>query len=187
MPNSLRKPLEPLRGLKSLVGAEIGVGAGSHAKQISSRLDMKRLYLVDPYVEYTDTDIHGAVTEYPQELLDRYKKGAMSLPALQKDCVKWIFAGGSEAANQVPTESLDFIWIDGSHTEETVESDLYVWYPKVKPGGLFAGHDYILQVRRAVDSFMMKVGLTGQVRDKGRDGWWVFKPGARPIIRYNGD
>jgi hypothetical protein len=39
--------------------------------------------------------------------------------------------------------SLDFVYIDANHTYEGVKEDIKYWYPKVKPGGLLLGHDYL--------------------------------------------
>lgn len=38
--------------------------------------------------------------------------------------------------------SIDFLFIDGDHSAEGFKKDLELWYPKVKDGGVFAGHDY---------------------------------------------
>jgi len=37
----------------------------------------------------------------------------------------------------------DFVYIDADHTETAVYADLNAWYPKVRPGGVLAGHDYV--------------------------------------------
>lgn len=39
-------------------------------------------------------------------------------------------------------EYFDVIFIDGDHSYEAVKKDIELWYPKVKPGGIIAGHDY---------------------------------------------
>jgi predicted O-methyltransferase YrrM len=39
-------------------------------------------------------------------------------------------------------ETLDFVFIDGDHQYQSVRADLASWWPKVKPGGILAGHDY---------------------------------------------
>jgi len=57
--------------------------------------------------------------------------------------------------------SLDFVFIDASHKYEDVVNDLKAWYPKVKKGGVFAGHDYPIWegVKKAVDEFFESNGL----------------------------
>ena len=39
-------------------------------------------------------------------------------------------------------ESLDFVFIDADHSYDIVIKDISNWYPKVKIGGVIAGHDY---------------------------------------------
>ena len=46
----------------------------------------------------------------------------------------------SEAASLVEDNSLTFLYIDGNHGHDAVKEDLEVWYPKLKRGGLCAGH-----------------------------------------------
>jgi predicted O-methyltransferase YrrM len=47
-----------------------------------------------------------------------------------------------EAAKQIGDETFDWFWIDGDHRYHCIKRDLELWYPKVKYGGIFAGHDY---------------------------------------------
>lgn len=47
-----------------------------------------------------------------------------------------------KASELYEDESLDFVFIDGDHRAESVYADLKAWWPKIKPGGLLAGHDY---------------------------------------------
>jgi len=60
-----------------------------------------------------------------------------------------------KASELYEDESLDFVFLDASHKYEDIKEDLFAWYPKVKKGGIFAGHDYPTwtQVVRAVDEF----------------------------------
>ncbi len=48
----------------------------------------------------------------------------------------------------------------GLHTYEQLTKDCANFYSKVKPGGVFAGHDYnaIPGVKKAADEFAAKVG-----------------------------
>ena len=47
-----------------------------------------------------------------------------------------------EAASNYKNKSLDFVFIDASHDYESVKKDIEAWFPKVKKGGVIAGHDY---------------------------------------------
>lgn len=48
-----------------------------------------------------------------------------------------------EAASTYPNGSLDFVFIDGRHDYSSIMEDLNAWVPKVKSGGVIAGHDMI--------------------------------------------
>lgn len=60
-----------------------------------------------------------------------------------------------EASKLYSNESLDFVFIDGAHDYENVKNDINAWYPKIKNGGVIAGHDYVIPspVQVAVDEF----------------------------------
>jgi len=48
-------------------------------------------------------------------------------------------------------QSVDFCFIDACHRYEAVKADLAAWWPKIKPGGVLAGHDLDYEpVARAV-------------------------------------
>jgi len=99
---------------------------------------------------------------------------------------------GSQAARCFPDESLDFIYIDADHTYEAVVNDIKVWYPKLKVGGLFGGHDYwksryfgrnfgvIQAVNEFAQEYDKSLHLTDDVRPHPEGSinlksWWVLK------------
>jgi predicted O-methyltransferase YrrM len=81
----------------------------------------------------------------------------------------------------------DFVYIDADHTEAAVEADIQAWWPKVRAGGILAGHDYYevsptckdgtqinFGVIPAVNRFVESLGLILHV-DHDTD-WFVEKP-----------
>lgn len=56
--------------------------------------------------------------------------------------VRLIKALSWDAAAEFKDESVDFCFIDACHAYEAVKKDLDAWWPKIKKGGVFAGHDY---------------------------------------------
>jgi hypothetical protein len=47
-----------------------------------------------------------------------------------------------EASKKFKDKSLKFVFLDASHEYEDVKKDILNWMPKVKNGGILAGHDY---------------------------------------------
>lgn len=155
--------------------AEIGVCSGSYSRDI---LDwgVQRLYLVDPWRELPDAPcgISDAQHEaYYQETLTRLTGVEERATILRMLSV--------EAAQRVPDGSLDFCYIDANHRYEGISVDLPTWWPKVRPGGILAGHDFLepsLGVNRAVKEFAAQQGLSIHlVIEHQRDAsFWLEKP-----------
>ncbi len=65
-----------------------------------------------------------------------------------------IIAPSVGAAAIFADASVDFVFLDANHSYESVVNDLRAWWPKIRPGGMLAGHDYTWTgVRRAVHEF----------------------------------
>jgi len=76
------------------------------------------------------------------------------------DKVNVIKGDSRKIFTQYKDDSLDFVFIDTSHTEEDTLLELQGWYPKIKIGGVIAGHDFdhpgYPGVRIAVEKFFGK-------------------------------
>lgn len=48
-----------------------------------------------------------------------------------------------EAAKLFVDGTLDFVMIDGDHSYEACKADIEAWLPKVRPGGIISGDDYL--------------------------------------------
>ncbi len=73
-------------------------------------------------------------------------------------------------------QSLDFVYLDARHDFQGVFSDLIAWWPKLRIGGVIAGHDYCdgelpegdFFVQTAVQSFLGTISSsTGGDRGDG--------------------
>jgi len=69
------------------------------------------------------------------------------------DVISYHKINSIEGSKLYEDESLDFVYIDASHEYKNVKDDLIYWYPKIKKGGVIAGHDYGAGVKKAVDEF----------------------------------
>lgn len=57
-----------------------------------------------------------------------------------------------EIAKEIPISSVDLVFIDANHDYDFVKEDINSWYPKVKPDGIIAGHDFEWpSVKQAID------------------------------------
>lgn len=66
------------------------------------------------------------------------------------------------AARHVEDQSVDMVFIDADHTYDAVVRDINAWLPKVRPGGILAGHDYWVRdpgVVKAVNEAFRYVAL----------------------------
>jgi len=80
-----------------------------------------------------------------------------------------------DAAALYDDASLDFVWIDASHTAPDVLADLNAWWPKVRRGGILAGHDAdMVGVSAAVVPWGHMAGVTP--RPVSLRSWEVRKP-----------
>lgn len=59
-----------------------------------------------------------------------------------KDKFNVLVGNSWDAATKFDDNSLDFVFIDADHKYQSVVNDILAWMPKVKIGGVLAGHDY---------------------------------------------
>jgi predicted O-methyltransferase YrrM len=66
---------------------------------------------------------------------------ANALDAGLLDRLNVVRAPSAQAARLFGPRTLDFVFLDAGHDYHGVTADLTAWHGKLKPGGLFAGHD----------------------------------------------
>ena len=139
----------------NVVGVEIGTcRAESTSYLLEKCSNIIKLYTIDPYKAYDDWN-----GEIKQEDIDRFQKVAKKNLKQYGDRVQMIREKSSDAAKKIKTitdtAEFDFIFVDGDHSYEATLADCEAYYPLLKKGGLFCGHDYqtLEEVHRAVDAF----------------------------------
>tara|TARA_R110000765_G_scaffold53245_1_gene106906 strand:+ start:54 stop:713 length:660 start_codon:yes stop_codon:yes gene_type:complete len=83
-----------------------------------------------------------------------------------------------EAHTLYDEESLDFVFIDAAHDMRNVLKDICGWLPKVKRGGIIAGHDYgggHIGVNNAVDLYFKNIIKTEIQTFEDCSCWLVYK------------
>lgn len=69
-------------------------------------------------------------------------------------------------SNHFSDEQVDLVYLDGAHYYDGVMADLKAYYPKLKSGGVMAGHDFVntdYQVKEAVYDFIKMIGISSVV------------------------
>ena len=121
-----------------IVAAEVGVERGRNAAEMLSNMSFSMLFLVDHYVPYAD--YLGGLC--PQDIQDQVYQQMFANVKLFLDKVTLITRDSMLASTLFPDGFFDFVYIDGNHDYDYVKKDLSAWFPKVKKGGVIAGHDF---------------------------------------------
>jgi glycosyltransferase involved in cell wall biosynthesis len=141
------------------VGVEVGVAQGLFSEVLCKSIPDLELYCVDPWEvvpgEIRTIKVGNKIAsqryEEAQERLSPYNATLIKKPSI--DAILEDF----------DDNSLDFVYIDGSHQFDYVMTDLILWNTKVKTGGIIAGHDYYrfrnAGVVDAVDVFTKMHGI----------------------------
>jgi FkbM family methyltransferase len=147
-------------------GVEIGVQRALYSAHLLSSWKGSHLISVDPWSEAPSAE-YIDIANVKQAEHDRiYADACNRLAAFGSRSTIWRQTS-TEAATRVPHHSLDFVYIDARHDYASVIEDLEAWFDKVRPGGVFAGHDYIdgmfpageFGVKSAVDKFFGERGI----------------------------
>lgn len=165
------KLLKNVKHNKYPLGIEIGCDYGCTTAYLFSVIDHLRLFCVDPYKAYTDWNGESYDNLMRDERLLKFLKTmepASSRFILYRET-------SDDAIVQFTNQSVDFIFVDGIHTYEQVTKDCENYYPFLKDGGLFCGHDYhaVEGVKKAVDEFAKKIYKT--VNTANQDIWYWYK------------
>jgi hypothetical protein len=176
------RPLEP-----GAVGAEIGVFAGELSARLLCDERVDHLYMVDSWAAHHQPqsaqsgDFHANLSKDQQQ---QYMQMALRDTEFGRDKRTVLWMDSLSAASSIDDASLDFVFIDGDHSYDGALADLLAWFPKLKPGALFSGHDYenteypAFGVKRAVDEFFAEQGLT---LERGENFCWFARVPAEAL------
>ena len=154
-------------------GVEVGVWKGAYSEDFCRALAPAEWLAVDPWCP-------SAAYREPKNdatlLRQAYVEARGRLEPLGAQLLR---ASSLEAAAHVPDRSLDVVYLDGNHAADFVRADLEAWTPKLRPGGLLAGHDYrvppaskpFLQVKPVVDAWVVAHAIAP---------WFVLTGDATP-------
>ena len=163
-------------------GAEIGVWRGAYSAMFCEVSPTIHMLCVDPWASYQGwLDTKNAMPREEAEVFieEAHQMARERLAPLNATIVRKF---STEAAQDVPDRSLDFVYIDGNHVFDAVMEDLTVWSTKVKSGGIVAGHDYrhftnkpTIHVVEAVNTFTAQHKI---------NPWWLLTRDKTPSFLW---
>lgn len=136
--NPLRKLVERIPENSSMVEIGSYLGESTLIFLDSGRLFM--VYAVDPWVNGYDPEVKDIASfRFDMDLVEaRFDE----VVAPYRNHIFKLKMTSEQASSNFPDQSLDFVYIDGNHTYESVKQDIVIWRKKIRLGGIIAGHDY---------------------------------------------
>jgi hypothetical protein len=167
-------------------GVEVGTERGLYANTLLEANLNLYLDCVDPYRPYHGYREHTSVDKLEAFYMEAY------VTLSKYPHVSFVRDFSEYAHYRYDDEVLDFVFIDANHSLLHVIQDLHYWVPKVKQGGIIAGHDWIsrkdpamnMHVMEAVTAYVSAYNIKplfllgrkeireGEVRDRPRS--WLF-------------
>jgi hypothetical protein len=162
-------------------GIEVGAAAGKYSRVILNNSHLLKFYMLDVW-EVMPKEEFPSRANYIQMIRKRYDSAKNVAIQFQNRAVI-LKKNSREAFKDFEDNFFDFIYIDASHVYKYVKQDIENWYPKVKTGGVFSGHDYMNSERfcgvvQAVDEFCSKIDMVPIVIPGSRrcpQSWYCIK------------
>lgn len=131
-------------------GAEVGVWKGDFSAQMIRLVRPRRLFLVDPWRfmpdnEHAHTRYGGGVARSQEDMDDIYAQVQRRFSKQISKNTVCLHRGTTRTLSRTAGHDkpfLDWIYIDGDHTYDSVRSDLRDAVRYVRPGGFIMGDDY---------------------------------------------
>jgi hypothetical protein len=117
---------------KNAVVAEIGVNQGDFSEEILSHCSPQKFYLIDIW---GSKRYHGGLFEkVKSRFAHQLKEGQLEI----------VRALSFDGIASFPDQHFDWVYLDTDHSYATTHRELELLRSKMKPGGIIAGHDYII-------------------------------------------
>jgi len=129
--------------------AEIGVANGDFSQDILAQTHPRRLHLIDPWERQDREDYAADPSNVSMADHDHRFNAVLARFREQIDggIVKVHRDYSADAAKFFGDGQLDWIYVDGMHTQEAAYGDLVTYAPKIREEGFIIGHDYTNHVQ----------------------------------------
>lgn len=114
---------------------EIGSYQGESTTIFAKNFTDSKIFAVDIWSNNYEMDIN---TNNPIDVENNFDTITINYPNIIK-----IKMSSEKFSNIIADNSIDFIYIDGDHSYDGVNTDIIKWRNKIKKGGYIAGHDYV--------------------------------------------
>jgi hypothetical protein len=160
-------------------GVEVGVLFGEYSEHLLANWP-GFLHMVDPWLQQpTSVYLDGCNACRMEEAY--FKACQVILKYEGRAKIHRSFS--VHAAKEFGYGTLDFVYLDGNHSLESVRADLVAWWPKIKAGGILGGHDFFDRhdawhdcgVKEGVLEWVAANGLKLLITPECTS-WWIEKP-----------
>jgi predicted O-methyltransferase YrrM len=115
---------------------EIGSFMGESTFLFASTSYFNKIYSIDPY-DGDDMGLKHLDLPNWDFIREQYKTNLRYF-----DFIEQIEDYSSNVIDKFQDKSIDFVYIDGNHSYDSVKNDIEIFLPKIKDGGIIGGHDY---------------------------------------------
>jgi hypothetical protein len=132
----------PENGIVAEVGTWLGRSLGAFMQFCEEKGKTPKIHAIDTFKgTLSEGEAHaGIVAAHGGSIRSAFEKNIAQF-TLSKNVI--VHEADSVVVAQALADArLDAVFIDGDHTFDAVTRDVAAWWPKVKKGGIIAGHDY---------------------------------------------
>ena len=148
--------------------AEIGVWEGHTSHYLLKRCKgLKRIVCVDSYKLMGDyANIKKREGSNKIHFINAKK---IAMEKLNNPKVEFYSLPSNIACKKIKDKSLDIVFIDSNHQYKEVKKDIQLWLPKIRNGGIIAGHDFKLRRLGVVQAVLE---LLEPIHTEQDSVWW---------------
>ena len=122
-----------------LLMAEVGSYAGESLMYFMPKVS--QIICIDRWEDYSE-EVGGSTHRVMVDSMTWVEETFDHVASYYGDRVVKVKDESLAVAARCPDATFDLVYIDASHNYLDVLHDIEAWWPKIKPGGLLAGHDY---------------------------------------------
>lgn len=148
---------------------EVGVEQGEFAEVICREIPGVFYVGVDAWAHYSGYRDHVS----NEKLQGFYERTHERLAPYDAALVR---AFSVDASKLFEDGYLDLVYIDANHSYASVLEDIEAWSPKVREGGIVAGHDYVRRKSKSRDGYVCQVveATNDWTKKHGIEPWFVL-------------